>query len=279
VVLVLSLPVVGCGRPASVEMPVATQIEGYEEAARTISADPVAFLRECLVRTNSLPAFTATFQRQERLGLLRQLRPEERMTAEFRQEPFSVRFTWLNPDSEFRQCVYVSGRNDNQVQLVRRKAAGHPPPVESYPASFAVLFQQARNPITDFGPRRMMERILDRIEKAGRKGGVKFRLREPTLIGVEKDPCIHLELRYPPGDPYACKLQDLYIHARTHLPVGTYLWLPGRKERCEDTLDALYIYGGLKPVDRLGDEHFVLDTLPRLRVGTDVRTAGQSGAE
>jgi len=201
------------------------------------------------------------------------------MIAEHREEPFSVRFTWLDEDSEYAQAVYVEGRNDGKVLLLPRKGAmGLPPQVQAYPPSFAVLFQKARNPITDFGPRRMLERIIDRIEKAQAKGVVKITLKEPAEIGPAKEPCFHLELRYPPGDPFACKLQDLYINARTHVPVGTYLWLPGKVERSSDTLDAMYVYGGINPEVQLTDATFQITALsePAASADAEVRTVGHA---
>jgi hypothetical protein len=269
--------IAGCAKPA-VNIPAGVRIEGYDEASRRIAADPVRFLEESLEASKQVKAFTATFQRQERLGVLRELRPQENIAADYRDDPFSVRFTWLDDDSEYRQCVFVKGENHNNVALLPRKGVlGQPARVQSYPTSFAVLFGKARNPITDFGPRRMMERILDRIAKARKHGDVVIKLREPTEIGPDKEPCYYLELRYPPGDQFACKLQDLYISARTRLPVATWLWLPGKVERCGDTLDGMYVYAGLTPTDRLSDVHFEFDTDKR-RALADRHGAAAAGS-
>src|SRR5262249_23601553 len=70
--------------------------------------------------------------------------------------------------------------------------------------------------------------------------------------------CFYLELRYPPGDEFPCKLQDLYISTRTKLPVATYLWLPGKEERTSATLDGMYLYSDLRPTE-LTDRNFVID--------------------
>ncbi len=255
----LPLLAFGCAKP-TVSIPTGSRIEGFDEASKRITANPVGFLQESLDETQKLNAYTLTFQRQERLGLLKELKPQENMRAEFRESPFSVRFTWLDDECEYKQAVYVKGKNSNNVLLLPRKGViGQPPKVQSYPPSFAVLFGKSRNPITDFGARRMMERIIDRIEKAKKLGDVVIKLREPTEIGPNKEPCFYLELRYPAGDEFPCKLQDLYISARTKLPVATYLWLPGKVERSSETLDGMYVYGGLKPVDTLADSYFIID--------------------
>lgn len=270
----------GCARP-HVDVPSGASVEGYESAAQRIKKEPVAYLYESLSATQRLKSFTTHFQRQERLGLIPQLKEQENIRAEFRDDPFSVRFTWMDDDSEYQQCVFVKGRNDNKVLLVPRKGVlGQPPAVQKYPASYAVLFQKARNPITDFGPRRMMERILDRIEKARKVGDVAIKLVGAAEIGPRKEPCFHLELRYPPKDQFACKLQDLYISIQTHLPVATYLWLPAKEERTEASLDGMYAYNGLDDGVDHSDGVFVLDCVKKGKSRTGgVKTAKTSAVD
>jgi hypothetical protein len=252
--------VVGCGPPPIARVEVA-RIEGYDqETAKRIQLDPVAFLDESLAETQELEQFTTDFCRQERLGVLNQLRPIEHIRAEYRTSPLSIRFTWQDRDSEFRQCAYVAGLNDDKVLLLPRAGVlGLPPDIEKYPPTWAVLFGKSKFPMTDFGPRRLMEKTIDRVKKAETFGKAKITLKEPAEIGPTKEPCFHLEIRYPQGDPFVTKLQDLYIHMQTRLPVATFLWLPGKEERCSETLDAMYEYGNLRPTDELGDANFLID--------------------
>lgn len=269
----------GCA-PAKMEMQVGSTIEGYDAKVKQVSDNPVEYLKTCLTASEGIKEFKTNFIRQERLGLFKELKPQEDIIAEYRDEPFSIRFTWRDDESEYRQCVYVHGRDNNMVALMPRKGLfGLPPSVQRYPAEFAVKFGKARNPITDFGPRRMMERILDRIAKAEPVGGVGIVLRPPTEIGPEKEPCFHLEIRYPEKDEFACKLQDLYINIQTNLPVATYLWLPGKDERCDETLDALYMYSGLQPNVQLTDANFQIEQIKRKAAKADqeVQTAGDAG--
>jgi hypothetical protein len=273
----------GCARP---QVTVPTQVadvpvEGYKDTAQQIQKNPIDYLKESLAETRRLRSSTTHFQRQERLGLIPQLKEQENIRAEFREEPFSVKFTWLDDDSEYQQCVFVKGRNDDKVLLMPRKGVlGQPPGVQKYPASYAVLFQKARNPITDFGPRRMMERVLDRIEKAEKVGNVAIKLAGTAEIGPRKEPCFHLELRYPPKDQFACKLQDLYISVQTKLPVATYLWMPAKEERTEASLDGMYAYNGLDDSTHHGDSVFVLDNIGREISGTSgVKTARSSNVD
>ncbi len=253
-------------------------VKGYEESLRTIRSDPAAYLARSLAATGEIDTLRAKFVRQERLGIFPRLMPAEHILAEYRDEPFSVRFTWLDEDSEFAQCVYVEGENNNNVALLPRKGfMGLPPAVQNYPAPWGVAFQKTRNPITDFGPRRMMERTLERIEKARPHGQVKITVRGVTEVGPEKTPSYHFEILYPKGDQYACKLQDLYIGAKTDLPVETRLWLTEGDERTTETLDAIYQYSEMRPNAEIGDKHFVIDHKPRRvnsRAEPEVTSAG-----
>lgn len=267
----------GCGPVGKMSLPGGPLVKGREKEIQKIAGDPMAFLRQALEVSRHLKHYSMDFERQERLGFVKQLRPTEHIFAEYRDDPFSVRFTWKDADSEYAQCVYVDGKHGNKVVLLPRKGPlGTPPAPLAYPANWAMLFQKARNPITDFGPRRMMERILDRIDKAGKHGDVEIAVLEPKWIGPAREPCYHLELRYPRGDPYACKLQDLYIHMDKLWPVATWLWIPGKKERSEATLDAMYLYASLNPQARVTDDCFVLDHKPGERPAKpDAVTAGE----
>lgn len=246
----------GCGQPPIVRQEGA-RLDGYEQAMQRIQADPLAFLKESLAEARKLDRFTTDFCRQERLGVLQQLKPIEHIRAEYRREPLSIRFTWMDKDSEFRQCAYVAGENDDKVLLLPRVGAfGLPATVQKYPPTWAVLFGKSKFPMTDFGPRRLMEKTIDRIVKAEAFGKVRIAVQEPTLMGQHKEPCFHLEIRYPKGDPFTTKLQDLYVHAETRLPVATFLWLPGKEERTSETLDAMYQYTGLTADAGLSDSDF-----------------------
>ncbi len=282
-VVLASLPVLagawgGCAQPdVRVELPpVAGGAEGLEVAEGVVAKQTVideammAYFRRCLAASREVTSFRANFLRQERLGgFVKVLHPVEDILAEYRDEPFSVRFTWRGDDSEYRQCVYIQGENSNMVLLMPRKGLfGLPASLQKYPAEFAVEFHKARNPITDFGPRRMMERIIDRIEKAKAHGPVLVREKPTTVVGPAKEPCRHFELRYPKGDEFPCKLQDLYIHMDTDLPVATYLWLPGKEERSTETLDGMYVYGGLDPKASITDSHFVIEEVKRSEKST-----------
>ncbi len=263
--LIVVLCAVGCGQPVTVEEIIRGPLidQGLDVALKQIRADPVAHLRRSLEAANALKTIRMKFHRQERLGVIPELKPAENMLAEYRDKPFSVRFTWLDEGSEYVQCVYIDGKNNNRVALLPRKNIfGGPGTVGNYHTGLGELFHKARNPITDFGPRRMMERLLNRIEKAEAIGGVKIKVLGATRVGPSKEPCYHFEMLFPPADEFACKLTDLFIHTRTDLPVGTRLWLTQTGERSDETLDASYVYSDIEPDALLGDERFVINAKP-----------------
>ena len=243
------------GAPTSVD-----KKDAFEDMVAKVKADPMHLLRRSLGETEKIDTLRLRFQRQSRLGLVPKLKPKEDMIAEYRRTPFSVRFTWTHEDSDWAQCVYVEGKNDGNVVLMPRKGLfGMKPTLKRYPPEYAVLFHQSRNPITDFGPQRMMERSIDRIEKAKQIGGLKMRYVGVADIGPAKEPCFHIELTYPRADEFPAKLHDLYIHTTTFLPVASYLWLSNTDERTDDTLDAFYIYAQMQPNVPLTDADFVID--------------------
>lgn len=203
------------------------------------------------------------FHRQERLGIFQSLKPAERMIALCRESPFSVLFTWLDDDSEFSQCLFIEGANENRVLLHRRKGLlGGPGGVVAFPPALGVVFQKAKLPITEFGPRRVMAAIQNRIDAAEAWGGVDVKVRGRAIVGPADELCDHLTLMFPEKDAHAAKRVELYLHAETHLPVMIELWLPDRGDGASDaSLDARYLFAGVEINPPLEDGHFELEVL------------------
>jgi len=250
---------------------------GSEREIAAITEDPVAYMRKSLTEARKVRTARITFHRQERLGLVPELRPLERMNTEFREEPFSVKFTWLDDESDYLQAVYVQGKNDNKVALLpRRGLFGGKGRVVSYPANFAVTFQKSKKPVTDFGPRLMLERLFDRVEKAKVCGGAKIKYVGASEVGPAVEKCHHIELIFPKDDEYPCKLIDLYVNMHTRVPVACYLWLTAEeRERTSKTLDAMYIYGDMKHNVPLSDDDFLIEPAPEKKSSLAGKTPGK----
>lgn len=208
-------------------------------AEEQMRSDPVGYLRKVAERAKGIPAYRVTFYRQERLGLVPTLRKMEKIAAAFRAEPFSVYFRWEEADSEYAQAAFVRGANDDKVVLLPRKGLlGLPAAPGKFNPQDAVSFQKSRNPITDFGVARMMERTLARIEAARADGGT-VGYQGVRLAGQGQRPAYLFAMTFPASDPYPNKSMELYIDQQTELPIGVYLRLPNGK------LDAMYLYEDL----------------------------------
>lgn len=200
-------------------------------------ASAVGYLKHVGDKTKELTQYRVTFIRQERLGVVPVLRKEEKIAAAFRAEPFSVHFKWLETDSEYAQAAFVRGQNQDKVLLLPRKGLlGLPATVGKFNPQDAVTFQKSRNPITDFGLARMMERTLKRIEDAERGGGATVVYRGVEPAGTQKRPAHRFSISLPKSDPYTNKQMELFIDQQTELPLGAYMRLPDGK------LDAMYLY-------------------------------------
>lgn len=251
VIAVMALACAGCGG-ARIGVRMGELQPGSAAEERAVRADPIGYLREAERRAGVLREYHVTFVRQERLGLVPSLRPAERIAADFRVSPLSVKFVWMDPDSEYRECVFFAGRNDDKVVLLaRRGLLGLPAQPAAYDPMDGVRFWRTRNPITDFGVHRMIVRTLKRYDDAAALGGARL-----TYVGqrmVENTLVRHFEVHYPKADPFPNKRQDLFIEVASGVPVGTNLWLPDGK------LDATYLYLDRQvPAAPMADELFTL---------------------
>ena len=223
---------------------------------------PMAVLAEAHRASKGVMTARMIFHRQERLGLFKTLQPAERMSAVLRESPFSVRFDWLSSDSEIIACVYVENENAGNVLIHHRYGLfGGPGPVIPYAPGLAVVFQKAKLPITQFGPRRVMDALMTRVEGAHALGGVVARYvgREP--VGPAHELCDHVALRFPTDDPHPAKQVDVYISVSHRLPVMLELWLDSEPSQEAGRLDARYMFYEIEINPPVADDEF--------RMGTD----------
>ncbi|MBI4580505.1 MAG: DUF1571 domain-containing protein [Planctomycetes bacterium] len=248
----------GCAASPKAPKRIETPAEAHARTGERIAADPVAFLREVDERVSRLRQYRLTFYRQERTGLPPRLGPMEEIRAAFRQEPFSVKFNWDSPDMPYYESVYVQGRDDNLLAVRERKGILPfvPPQVRNMDVMLPVKIGKSKNPITDFGLRRMMERTLlpFNIPEIARVMTIRYE----GVVGLEPiyRPVFYLRVDRPAGKGMNYARQDLYIDAETLLPAGTDLYLPG------DILDVRYRYAHVDPNVQLTDADFRLSPAP-----------------
>jgi hypothetical protein len=231
-----------------------TSEERYAKDSTRIAADPVAFLREVGERTAKLEQYRLKFYRQERVGLPASLGPREEIEAAFRQEPFSVKFSWDAEDMQLYESVYVAGRNKGLLIVRERKGAFPliPPTVRGMDIMFPVKIGKSKNPITDFGLRRIMERTLLPFDDPSVAKVMTIRYEGLVSLEPMNRPTHYLRIDRPKMPGLAYTRQDLYFDAETLLPAGTDLYLPG------EILDARYRYAEVRTDVTLTDADFRL---------------------
>ncbi|MBL8877784.1 MAG: DUF1571 domain-containing protein [Phycisphaerales bacterium] len=244
----------GCAGPRSKAAP-APQVETASEATagREASAqtNPVAFIRSAHARAAALSQYSIVLVRSERRGLLKQFKGPERIQCWFRRAPFSVRMKWLEQDVKYGECVFVLGQHDDRVRFVPRNGfLGLPPSVVAVDVQTPVVWGEARNPLTDFGLEKMLERTLRSIETAGEELAITYH----GIVSLDDDAprAHHLTLIYPP-EKFPQNIQELFIDPETMLPLAT------RILNSDGRLDASYRYTQLDTTVRLSDDDFVLD--------------------
>lgn len=254
--------VAGCAQPAKMATtkPTGLTRPNHDEVADVIRRDPVAYIESCLERCKAIDEFTTTFYRQERLGIVPTVRPVERIFAKWRRSPLSIKFDLPDDTSEYAQSLYIEGRNDNKLQVLPRHGLlGLPPTVGSFPVSWSIVFHKAKNPITDFGPQRMLERTLKKVRLA-RSENIPGQII--TYKGLEKleltgQIAHHIEIINPVHKDFPHAKQNLYIDANLQIPAGSYMW------NKPDELDAMYLYADMNTKPNLTDEDFKIIPPPR----------------
>lgn len=215
--------------------------------------EPIAYLRMLKERCQELDAYRLTFYRQERLGLFAKLQPMERIEANFRAEPFSVKFVWPDEDMPYHESVYVDGKNDNKLRIRERVGVlGFAPQVREVDIQLPVQIGKAKNPITDFGLARLTSRTLMPFEDPETAEVMTISYDGLVDLGPMHVPAHHLRIERPQMEGYRYTRQDLFIDAQTQWPAGTDLWLPNGK------LDARYRYTQIETDVHFTDEDFKL---------------------
>lgn len=251
---------------------VVTQVPApADSVAEAIRRDPLFFLRQVKTNCDAIPRYRMMFYRQERLGLFGSLTRMEKIAVQFRAEPFSVKFTWPDADSDYRESIYVVGANDGKLIVRERRGwLGLPPTTRRIDPMEAVKWGGSKRPITDFGLSRMMERTLATIDEPPL--GEPARIRYAGIDELEPTGTMahHFVILRATTKASPCPRQDLWIDVETVLPAGSSLVLPDGK------IDALYLYADVQADDSLSDEDFQL-SVDQAEAKDDADRTGRSG--
>ncbi len=216
------------------------------------AVDPANYMRFVRDRAQTLTAYTTRLIRTERRGLLFKLEHgPENISAWFRQEPFSVRFDWIDKDSKNGEAAYIAGKHDNKVRFVPRIwVPPLLPGINAVEVGTPVALGEALNPLTDFGLRRMMERAVANIDRAGDAAAIRYVERKLLPeVGVEVH---HIHVDFP-ADQNVAPRQDMFIDCKRNLPVGAIL------RKTDGTLHGAYFYADLNTDVSLSDDDFLMN--------------------
>lgn len=230
----------GCQPAPNIEFKHSANISPQVRAeTQSIANDPRAFLVTTRDRCSKIPEYEVDFCKQERRGLFKELKPEEHMRVKFRAQPFSVMMTMLDPEADFSETLYVEGKNQNRLRCQWRKSLwpGAAPPVDDYDPRLAVATGRSISPITDFGIARLMERIVETMEKYTDRGlPPKIEYLGTTDLEQDKLPVHHIQLVYNERTGLKRRKVDLLVYADSLLPAAVYLW------ETDGRLAARYVY-------------------------------------
>jgi hypothetical protein len=193
---------------------------------RLAGSDPIAFLREALKRYDlEVKGYHCTLLMHEPN---KTTSAPQKITADFREEPFSVRMEWLKGAGEAGKIVYVKGANDGQM-LVRgagwRRIAGV---VRRDPTGQQAM-GAARIPVSKFGIRIGMQRVLDAWQKARGNGDLKTGNLKIEFLGEKEAPklggrvCWVLRGTSKKPDPDGISVATFYFDKETWLMAGSIL--------------------------------------------------------
>jgi len=230
---------IGCGGGVKVEAPkrISEAADPHLKEGNKIKADPVGYLKKLYARCEALEQYRLTFYRQERGNLFLRMGTMEEMKARFRKEPFSVKFDWNNPDSDYFESVYVAGANNDKLMVRQRKGFfGMAPKVLVLNVSDPVTWGKSKNPITNFGLAQVTGRTLKPFEDPEVVKVMTIKYQGVVDLDPMHSPAHYLLIERPKIEGLDYTRQDFYIDAETNLPAGTDLWLPN------GLLDARYRY-------------------------------------
>ena len=149
----------GCAGPAAFDgRPYLAKLEAIEKAGRAGAADLSAYQLVLAAGQAAarLRAYTARFEKQERLGLL--LRPLEEVDVAIREEPLSVHMKWVGRMDRGKEALYVEGENDDRIRVYAGQLPA--PMVLNVEPESAAAMQGNRYPITRMGLRTLARGLL-----------------------------------------------------------------------------------------------------------------------
>ena len=205
--------------------PTSTHVDAFESVLR--------LAQDCYRNVNEIDDYSCVFIKRERIN--GQLNDREFVFAKVRHgvdsaksipAPFGVYLKFLAPGKmKGREILYVDGQNDGKI--VFRKGGPRLAFLTGTidPFSLAAMMGN-RYPITEFGLKRLVERMIDLGQKEANSGQTNFRVLENVTF--EESGCYTcIEIDHAEQKPeFEFHLARIYVDPKIGVPVRfeSYLW-------------------------------------------------------
>jgi hypothetical protein len=212
--------------PESPVLDSAAPLPPPDQLTSLAEADPVAFLKDCLLRyRREVRGYTCTLQKQERLN--GKLGPVETISVGFREDPFSVLMIWRSPPAGMAdRALYVADQNDGKA-LARGKYLHIVHHRDPYSADAK---NASRYALPEFGIAKGTERTLAAWERAKANGRLKV-----DYIGIRPvpeaggAPCYILRRSCDPPEEDGIVSVEVNVDTAHWLQVGNILTAAGNE--------------------------------------------------
>ncbi len=225
-----------------------------EKLAKT---DPIAFLENCLKRYDrDVKGYQTTLIKQERLG--GKLQPTEVIDVQFREDPFSVLFTWKEGLRLARRVLYVKGKYNDQLIVKPSGLAALIGTVERDPNG-ADAKNSGRYPLPEFGIKIGTQRTLAAWKAAAKEGALHVEFLGERKIKETGDRVCWVLKRtgYKRPEEDGITQFTTYIDKETWLQVGTILKGPSNE------LIGEYIFRDIKRNPAFKDDTFTREAVAK----------------
>jgi len=216
----------------------------------------IEILRRGYQKLQQIPAYTATFFRQERVD--QRVHPAQVMQMKVRHQPFSVYLKWL-VGSKGREVLYVDGQRENRMLVKLGGWKSRLLPSLKIEPDGAVAMRGSRYPVTDIGLLKLCQKLLDHRQRDLERGDAVVCCWRQDAMHDDRL-CYVFELEYTTSEFGQYRKSVQYIDKQWELPVSiqNFTWPAEDCHDCDDetTLLESYSFSDLHFIGQLPESAF-----------------------
>jgi len=204
----------------------------------------------CLDKINAIPSYECLFSKKEVVGneLISQT-----MKMKVRHDPFSIYMYFIEP-AKGREVIFVSGRNDNKLQVHETGLASLIGTLSLAPEDSRVMAEN-RYPITRAGLANMVQTVITQWQAESQFGETDVKYFEDAKVGDYK--CRVIESSHPqPRKQFPYHMTRLWIEEKSGLAVRVQQFGFPKKKDAKPPVVEDYAFTAIKPEVRLTDRDF-----------------------